>query len=1007
MRSARRSYEGSYGSTDPVFKDAELSETPGVNQLLVLYRQLSKDEITDNHQLFHRAMAEVLTGELSAYARDINQPGISTFEKDQVKAKFSRTVESAKKINFPPDVLQQFSVGFIEYALNDRNRISYEERQAAADLALALGHNHDPYDKSERVVDHLAVSLRKAYKGDQPDVQVEITKVSSGILQKLHLDPVFEGTPSAADVAAAFAREHGRSLTAAGVAAVLSGAILTPNVANATTSSEYVAQSVTTSSEASSSSLQVSPSTPHKANTIDIEVAPVDLGSSANSPTIELSNASTKPAKRPIRVGIAMPSKAHTPKEPANVSIHETKPATPKTTVPVETVINTPLDKGDQKAVTITNGAAQEQKPTTKASPEIATLSASPAPHQAHSTSFTISNETNSGPAAVTTEKTSRQLTPEQQSVQLILNAVNSGDVGNASFLIHDKFHITPEATAGSSQSVDTPINKDLVKNVGTLLGPLNDTIHTKGHTDPNYVNTALMSYAVLDAAANDPTILQAQEVKDMLVNVKRPTDEYQGRLFDQYLAKAKSVLEANNSALLSSFGTDANSIASVETMYAYALMAAVPDAEQATQIEVIKDAEAAAAAPETAPDQTLETAIDRAAAQFGWSDSKKIILKVAAQHGASAAAVAGLGGNVFAESGFDPAKSEYGNNIGFGYIQESYGRRKAMEAAAAAEGANVADPTWQANYVMRESNRRAQRNDSSKNEWAGFITITDPVAAADYWLYNNERAGVPHSTTRERAAQEIYDQINGQIQAIQREAAAAAQAQAEAAAKAKAEADAAAAKVQADAETAARQAIEHVITKKHAKKGAETLQQSNAQKIVAATEAEYAKWASGQFRPLPDGGNTNGIESYLKYSQGIHTSWCAFFVSYVLANVGLPVPTPEGLTSHAVVGGVKRALLSTNNFTWHDAGNYTPKPGDIAFYNGYGHINIVVSGKSPNDFDTIGGNEGNVVAPSYAAKYNGQKAFSLPGHSWDGSYVMEENGNLFDSVDGFLSVNN
>lgn len=975
MRSARRSNEGLYGSTDRVLKDADLSETPGVNRLLLWYRRLPEDEITDDHRLFHQAMAEVLTSELSTYVRNVSQPGISDFEKDEIKARFDRTVESAKRINFPPDVLSQFSAGLIEYALNDRNRISYEERKATADLALALGHNNDSYDKSERVVDHLADSLRKDYKGDQLDLQTELVKVSSDKLEQLKLSITFKEIPSAADIAVAFAREHGRSLTAAGITAVLSGAIMAPSAANAVTSSDHSIQRVTTSfeTETSPSNLQVVPTTHHKASTMNLEVTPVDPGNSlANSPTIELTNASKKPARKAIRVGIAVPPKEHDAKKSATISIHEAAPTnstTPKTTIPVETAVSTPSDKSDQKAVTITNNTVAEQQPTTQAAPETAAPSVSPTPNQANPTSITITHETNNGSTASSTESTPKALTPEQQSVQLILNSVNSGDAKAASSEIGEKF---------SSQAENVAINKGLVKNVGTLLGPLNDTIHAKGHTDANYVNTALMSYAVLDAAVQHPSILQSQEVKDMLVNVKPPTDEYQGKLFNQtYLKKAKDILEANNSALLSSFGTDTNSIASVEVMYAYVLMAAVPDAEQAKEIQAIKDDEAAAAAAaaaETAPNQILETAIDRAAAQFGWSNNEKAIFQVAAQQGASAAAIAGLGGNVFAESGFNPAQEERGNHIGFGYIQESYGRRTAMERAAAAAGVSVSDPIWQANYVVNESKARAQRRDSSKNEWAGFIAITDPVAATDYWMYNNERPGIPHSATREAKATEIYNQINGQIQAIQRENEAAA------AAKAKAAAEAA----------------------------AEAAKHSNAQKIVGALEAEYAQWTSGKFRPLANGGNTNGIESYLKYSNGIHTSWCAFFVSYVLANAGLPVPTPEGLTSHAIVGGVKRALLKTGQFTWHDAGSYTPQAGDIAFYNGYGHINIVVSGKAPRDFDTIGGNEGNPFAPSYAAKYGGKPAESYgPNDQFNESYVVEENGNQFNSIDGFLSVNN
>ncbi len=97
---------------------------------------------------------------------------------------------------------------------------------------------------------------------------------------------------------------------------------------------------------------------------------------------------------------------------------------------------------------------------------------------------------------------------------------------------------------------------------------------------------------------------------------------------------------------------------------------------------------------------------------------------------GLSDAATAGILGNIQAESGMDPGIVEMGSGIGYGLIQWSFGRRTALEQAAAAQGVDPSNIQFQLEYLWNES---VDPNSSYGKELsaAGFYDTNSPSDAA------------------------------------------------------------------------------------------------------------------------------------------------------------------------------------------------------------------------------------------------------------------------------------
>jgi hypothetical protein len=110
----------------------------------------------------------------------------------------------------------------------------------------------------------------------------------------------------------------------------------------------------------------------------------------------------------------------------------------------------------------------------------------------------------------------------------------------------------------------------------------------------------------------------------------------------------------------------------------------------------------------------------------------------------------------------------------------------------------------------------------------------------------------------------------------------------------------------------------------------------SQGDKIACVAAQQWILWQSG----------TVSHNTLLNtYSDGnSYEEWCADFVSYVYKQAGYPFENGErdGWDEYYA------PYIENQGFTYHSAYDYTPKAGDVAFfdYNG-GHVEIVAVGGS------------------------------------------------------------
>lgn len=130
---------------------------------------------------------------------------------------------------------------------------------------------------------------------------------------------------------------------------------------------------------------------------------------------------------------------------------------------------------------------------------------------------------------------------------------------------------------------------------------------------------------------------------------------------------------------------------------------------------------------------------------------------------GVPAIQVAGIMGNMQAESGFNPNVIEYGNGIGFGLCQWSYGRRTALENYAKSKGKSPGDLEIQLEFLLTELGPgNFNSYHTGENNYNGFMNASDPETAAYYFMWGWERpavwAGNSSIGMRQTAAKTYYD---------------------------------------------------------------------------------------------------------------------------------------------------------------------------------------------------------------------------------------------------------
>ncbi len=143
---------------------------------------------------------------------------------------------------------------------------------------------------------------------------------------------------------------------------------------------------------------------------------------------------------------------------------------------------------------------------------------------------------------------------------------------------------------------------------------------------------------------------------------------------------------------------------------------------------------------------------------------------------GYSEYAVAGVMGNIYAESGFNPEIIEHGSGVGFGLCQWSYGRRTQLEAYAEAKGVSPSDVDTQiefliaeltpgggagghANYQLMTTEYNGQKYRPS--DWKDATNASDAATAFCY-TFERPKASSARIDVRTQKAEQYYEMYKG-----------------------------------------------------------------------------------------------------------------------------------------------------------------------------------------------------------------------------------------------------
>lgn len=137
---------------------------------------------------------------------------------------------------------------------------------------------------------------------------------------------------------------------------------------------------------------------------------------------------------------------------------------------------------------------------------------------------------------------------------------------------------------------------------------------------------------------------------------------------------------------------------------------------------------------------------------------------------GYSEYAVAGVLGNISAESGFNLGSIEDGSGIGAGLCQWSYGRRDSLENYAKSKGKEWTDENIQIEFLIGEltpgggadgfaTYNLTSYKGYSPSDWEN-ANSAEEAAVAFCWTF--ERPGIPRLEERRAAARKYYDKYKG-----------------------------------------------------------------------------------------------------------------------------------------------------------------------------------------------------------------------------------------------------
>jgi len=154
----------------------------------------------------------------------------------------------------------------------------------------------------------------------------------------------------------------------------------------------------------------------------------------------------------------------------------------------------------------------------------------------------------------------------------------------------------------------------------------------------------------------------------------------------------------------------------------------------------------------------------------YGNSTEEKIWFALK-EAGYTEIAIAGVMGNIYGESGFDPEAIEAANGEGHGLCQWSYGRKLQLFKYAESKGVSWTDVNTQIEFLITEiegtgpasgyatAQMGSVYNGYRKSDWENATTVEDATTA---FCYVFERPGAPRLDRRIEAANKYYNEYKG-----------------------------------------------------------------------------------------------------------------------------------------------------------------------------------------------------------------------------------------------------
>ena len=134
---------------------------------------------------------------------------------------------------------------------------------------------------------------------------------------------------------------------------------------------------------------------------------------------------------------------------------------------------------------------------------------------------------------------------------------------------------------------------------------------------------------------------------------------------------------------------------------------------------------------------------------------NENIVWDYLIEQGYSAIQVAGIIGNMYQESGVNPAREET-NGIGYGLVQWSFGRRQQLEAFAESKGKSASDIYVQLEFLVKELREGKQFYGTYAEQFANPYSV-DQATEAFCWGFERPHKDHANMANRKKQAWAAY----------------------------------------------------------------------------------------------------------------------------------------------------------------------------------------------------------------------------------------------------------